>query len=401
MTRLNRKINEGQKPWRKKLSLIVVAVCFFSLGFTFYLAISIESEVNLTGSTELAATVLDGLVLFIHVGKAGGATMYFALNSCESYECLTSSFRKKKKALECRIKNQPGSKCWSPSKNETVLSERTLGRLHVTSPEIEKFSSEKTRTWVLDNTSIFLYSMRDPITRIISAYNYHRQEFNPEGRRFYKRCFPSVGEMVKKLHRNGGDMNVKSCRKIGLELLMGTFNSNKTTYLSHIKYGYRYYMKRSLDKRPNHTVAVIRTENLWEDLIHMDRLVGGDGHWTRMKKQVTHGSQNFKYSSDISPDGINFLCCVIYDDMDAYQTLIIKAANLNDTQKRETLLAVMSHCQIDTSGTDVLENPFSWPSFYNDTCKSSVEMALAYKEEGRDSNSTEFLKDLPTQGLSN
>jgi len=275
-------------------------------------------------------------------------------------------------------------KCLKAKGNETMLSKQTLGRFHTTPKNSEMFS-DKQKEWLLDNTSIFLYSVRNPIKRIISAYNYHRNKMTrkPTKEHFYEQCFLSVDQLAETLRQTGSDDETKKCRKYGVRLLMGTYpGKKKYEYdLGHIKCGYRCYFKDSLDKRPNHTVAVVRTEYLWEDMVHLDRLVGGDGYWSHnYQESHTHGSDTRTYSSDLNPEQSRFLCCVLYDDMDAYQTLIIKAANLNDNQKRESLMDVMDSCQIDISGTDVLETPFPWHSFYNSTCKSSVDEALAFSE---------------------
>jgi hypothetical protein len=351
---------------------------------------NIESQVNIinTGSIEPVEGGLDGFVLFVHVGKAGGATFYRSLHACglDDYrDCFLQRLKKRKESLKCRMRYGASDKrCPKAIRNETMLSKHTLGRFHIT-PKTSEIYSKKERKWLLDNTSIFIYSVRDPIDRLISAFNYHRKtETSKQTKKtFYKKCFPSIDELAEMLRQTGSDDKTKECRKYGLRLLMGTY-PNKRQYdrdLGHIKCGYRCYFKDSLDKRPNHAAAVVRTEYLWEDMVHLDRLVGGDGHWSHNYMAAeTHGSKIRTYSSDLNPEQLRFLCCVLYDDMDAYQTLIIKAVNLNDSQKRESVLDMMGHCQIDMSKTDVLETPFPWYSFYNSTCKSSVDEAMAFSQ---------------------
>ncbi len=42
---------------------------------------------------------------------------------------------------------------------------------------------------------------------------------------------------------------------------------------SHFKFNYEYYLKYILGQRPNHAVAVIRTEHMWDDVIHLDEII--------------------------------------------------------------------------------------------------------------------------------
>jgi hypothetical protein len=49
--------------------------------------------------------------------------------------------------------------------------------------------------------------------------------------------------------------------------------------------------------------------------------------------------------------------------MEIYQQMILKALNLDDEQKRETLNNLLDRCLITPEEKDVLQHPFSWRAF--------------------------------------
>jgi hypothetical protein len=143
----------------------------------------------------------------------------------------------------------------------------------------------------------------------------------------------------------------------------------------HFEFNYEYYLKYTLGQRPNHSVAVIRTEHLWEDVILLDQILGGTGDFGMMEGfKFTHGSENFTtHGNDISTLNRVFLCCLISREMEVYQQMILKALNLDDKQKRETLDKLLGRCLIKTPEKDLLQHPFSWTAFrQGQTCSGPL-----------------------------
>jgi hypothetical protein len=105
---------------------------------------------------------------------------------------------------------------------------------------------------------------------------------------------------------------------------------------------------------------------MWEDVIHLDQVLGGTGNYGKMEGfKVTHGSENFTgaHSTDISTSNTVFLCCLISREIEVYQQMILKALNLDDEQKRETLNDLLGRCLTTSEEKDVLQHPFSWRAF--------------------------------------
>ena len=217
---------------------------------------------------------------------------------------------------------------------------------------------------LLDNTNVFLFAVRDPIARLISAYNYHRNEYRnvtkfPSHAVYYKECFPgSFDSMIDDI-RNGTSVE---CSRMGVNALLGKIRTGGI----HFQFNYEHYLKYTLGQRPNHAVAVIRTEHMWEDVIHLDQVLGGTGNYGKVEGfKFTHGSENFTgaHSTGISTSNTVFLCCLVSREMEIYQQMILKALNLDDEQKRETLNDLLGRCLITPEEKDVLQHPFSWRAF--------------------------------------
>jgi hypothetical protein len=159
---------------------------------------------------------------------------------------------------------------------------------------------------------------------------------------------------------------------MGVDALLG-----KTTKGGlHFRFDYRHYRNYTLGQKPNHTVAVIRTEHMWDDVIHLDQLLGGKGYFGKKEGfKFSHGSENYTapHGTDISVSNTVFLCCLIAREIEYYQEMILMAVNLDDNQKLLSLSSVMIRCGIDTTDEDVIENPFSWPEFrQSDICSDQL-----------------------------
>ena len=272
--------------------------------------------------------------------------------------------------------------------------------------------------------------------RLRSAYNYHGDGTHAIKRRgrgggggerdvattyykdvkeyFYVNCYgDGFDSMITKLRIGGskgssnttaataataaGDMD-DDCYTIGKNVLLG--NSYRGDV--HFQYNYEYYYKyatsgnrgqeytKDTPPPPPHSIAVIRTEYLWEDVIQLDQQLGGgddaDGsssskdYWNTMKGyKVTHGSENYtahhRPSSDNNHTEDNmtsipnslYLCCLLCKEIEIYQLLLLLARNLSNEQKRISLNELFTTCHVKNNNDDVLllSNPFSWMEYSN------------------------------------
>ena len=146
-----------------------------------------------------------------------------------------------------------------------------------------------------------------------------------------------MNEMMTTLQRN--DLTEQSCIDIGKKVLIG----NAFYGGSHFESNYGFYYGYTVVKWPNHSVAVIRTEHMWDDIIHLDKLLGGSGEFKMAGHKYTHGSEKYSvaYDSTLSESNTIYLCCLIYNEIQVYQDLILKSLNLDHSQKRESLTSFL------------------------------------------------------------
>lgn len=307
---------------------------------------------NVTIETERFSTTImpeKPRVYFIHVGKAGGMTLVTSLKLLRTVAAVGCSLNNK---------GEDGyNSCYSHLPGDSQLRRHTMGYFHMSGSRYTKEGKD----WLLNNTNVFLFTVRDPIDRLISAYNYHRNEYKnfTKHRRykpFYNQCFPGGLDAMVDTLRKGSDT---MCTKLGLNVLSRGDGRGG----SHFKCNYQYYKKYTIDAWPNHTVAVIRTEQMWEDTIYLDKVLGGTGEFQSAGSKYTHGSENYTASASLSQSNAFYLCCLIYQELEAYQQMILGAFNLNDSQKHETLSNLLNRCQIKASDKVMLEEPFSWEEF--------------------------------------
>ena len=149
-----------------------------------------------------------------------------------------------------------------------------------------------------------------------------------------------------------------------------------------LKYNYEHYRKYAIGQRPDHAVAVVRMEYMWDDIIKLDELLGGTGNFGTVQgmkitpegvKKALIETTGGNSSTLLSDANTIFLCCLIAQDIEVYQQLILKAWNLHANQKRDSLTDLLKQCLIKPSENDLLEHPFSWKGFHlGDTCQKSL-----------------------------
>ncbi|EJK58936.1 hypothetical protein THAOC_20900 [Thalassiosira oceanica] len=297
----------------------------------------------------------DPRIYLIHIGKCGGETIMETLGRGAIGEELECRMRERSNGAvddEC-IRKRPAQF------TESALSRRLIGRYHLGSPRF----SRKEIEWLLDDTDTFLYLIRDPLDRVRSAFEYHKNKIQmsrTKHKKFYVECFPGrFNDVVEAMRGAGSD---EKCKGYADRALGGGGPGAG----HHFSYNYQKYRNFSLGSHPSHSVMVIRTEHLWEDMIRLDKRLGGDGRFAQQGTKKTHGSESYasNNSTFIAPENAAYLCCAMYGEIEVYQELILKAVNLSDEEKREDLVKVMRHCQMDVADGDVdLAAPFSWQEF--------------------------------------
>jgi hypothetical protein len=286
---------------------------------------------------------------YVHVGKAGGSTCAEALHvnkfmprTEEKALCLVN--------VSCSMKNVKDAGD-SLLKGKSALERRIFGGMHVWNTPEEV---------LMNFTNVFLFSVRDPIARLVSAYNYyfisHINFRKGKDTDAFQNCFsvsgssPNFDILIDTLRTHETTPN---CRTLGLQMLTGTGASSLGI---HFARNYHFYMKNTVEKKTDHAVAVIRSDYLWEDIIRLDQYVGGNGHFVKKGTKKNYFPGEMGNFSHVSVSNSVFLCCLLYEELHYYQQLILKAVNLDDLQKRDTLYPLLNRCQMTASHTYSFRN---------------------------------------------
>ena len=119
---------------------------------------------------------------------------------------------------------------------------------------------------------------------------------------------------------------------------------------------------------------------MWDDIVHLDKLLGGSGEFKMAGHKHTHGSEKYSvaYDSTLSESNTIYLCCLIYKEIQVYQDMILKSLNLDHSQKRESLTSLLTRCHADETSEDIDNNldlmvePYSWAGFRKSTTCTSL-----------------------------
>ena len=92
---------------------------------------------------------------------------------------------------------------------------------------------------------------------------------------------------------------------------------------------------------------VVRTEHLWEDLSGIEHLLGGNASVRpHIYPAVTHGSEKFQLKANLSSSAAQDLCCAVEEEVKIYVDLLNQAVNLNNAQRKESILHLKRYCNI-------------------------------------------------------
>ena len=324
--------------------------------------------------------------MYIHVGKAGGLTLdrhvIKTQKRAKKLACVIHEMETtESNATTAVVLEAAMTKCMPGYRSENRLSQAVLSFLHLWHA---RFSDEQI-DFVLNHTNTFLYTVRSPVRRVVSAFNYHRYEAtgrSKEAARFFAECYADMEELGQALRPDTtADANYLNkytygnrtalsdwCRKKARASLAGT--EGALPRCSHFKYNYGHYVGQTLGVRPGRHVVAVRTEHLWEDAAALDAALGGTGHLAGAGAAETHGA--FARSpGPRSPESARAICCHLHRELGVYQDLILRAENLNRRQKRDALRQALEDCGVvvdDSNHRAVVAMPFSWQSWHDQSC---------------------------------
>ena len=251
----------------------------------------------------------------MHVGKSGGESVSTSLSAhCEWY-----------------MRPQRKRQCY-----EALGDEDTAFNRHV---KCVQHGFVRNQTWLEKSSSVLFY-LRNPVSRFISAYNFamNNGKLNDSYvlRHLYQECFPSLHNLTSIMNATDHVSHHRKCHHRGKFLFEGRIQS-----VAHTHYNLKHYYKSMLHSQISKEILVIRTEHLWDDIVSLDVLLGGDGlfeHYGTHETHVANEKKIMKESLDdfTKSEKVTF-CCWLHSEYEVYLDIMSLAVNLDDQQKYEAL----------------------------------------------------------------
>jgi len=311
---------------------------------------------------------IDTRIYFIHVGKAGGSSLY------EKLGLQNFQLQKRNIVLNCHMEGRKTfDECLTQTMGEspTRLFRATVGHRHLAAT---RYTKQATR-WLKNNgTNTLLFTVRNPTARAVSAFNFHYQVLETTGKLsktpFYN-CFGSIEELAQA----GGDYNVWLSLSPKCQNLARGFLKGENSFPGrHMFASFSYYV--GLAWVPNRAVAAVRTEYLAQDMRNLEQKLGGDpdklGEFQKEAK-----SKTFTINSGLSPEGKRSVCCWIVEEIPVFEKIVMLSENFDHKEKVSYIRNSRQDCGIDVSthGNDdsgILT--FSWKKWHQETCPPHVPL---------------------------
>jgi hypothetical protein len=332
-----------------------------------------DGRIGKVGSFNLQPSIgSDRTILYLHVGKTGGATLDRILRaSCEWHKSQGS----KRKCYQGLIGIEP------------VISHLTRRTIHVNLQPGD-------RQFARDNATTFLFTVRNPIARAVSAFNMlhltnSKGRLNPYTKHlkriFYDACFPTIEDLalvlMNKIHSNSSKIvymqdfrnpsinNTIDCYNVGQKTLSGKGHLMQN---AHLFYNFNFYARESTIKYPDKEVLIVRTEHLWDDIdslnlalaetlvkygavynatiLHDRNKTASKLTFSNLTEHIaSHGSEGYKVKSGLSKEGKEILCCHLSEDNQVFEDIVRFAVNIGDDEKESYLNLLYDDCGISKS----------------------------------------------------
>ena len=256
-------------------------------------------------------------ICFVHVGKAGGSSVGCSLGF--SLHCSTN--------------------------DQTIYGLLSMLTTHVFHRGVYDCR---------DNAAYYLFVIRDPLARALSAFNYDRPDSDAHQRlrkdKFYLECpFWTLEEMAQKgLVRSGDEAASDHCQWRAHEALRGTYE-----YIAHWYFNYQYYFE-FLPKNIN--ILVIRNEHIVDDWNGIEVLLGGRDDSLK-PTSLPQNNAHEKNSTDLylSEESKLALCQALCNEIQVYKSILRNAKNLKEDDIQQSLKELKGSCPREALEENCLE----------------------------------------------
>ena len=200
-----------------------------------------------------------------------------------------------------------------------------------------------------DDTPYYLFTVRNPLHRLQSAFAYDRDTYGGEedAQTIYRDCdFDTLNILAAEGLANDGKAP-ENCKQLAYELVRGYGD----TLSYHLFCNYHYYYNLSFvmaRHRKNSQILVIRTEHIDNDWKTAERAIGGERN---VDLNIPHLNTHAKTSKDeeLSEKSQALLCEALCEEIQIYKRLLREAVNLNKRDYAQSLAEIQESCPLQAS----------------------------------------------------
>jgi hypothetical protein len=349
-------------------------------------------------------------ILYVHVGKTGGTTLEEGIPIPTGKVITTLLCTVQLTAAKLPLHNARQFCFHHIDQNQPTdqLARHILAHKHLQYPQLPNLLD-----FAMEHIDTILITTRNPIDRIVSSFNFQRNtlvhnytkransseekeriqsslyKFSGVGvKESFYNCFPDVRYMAEELahffHLNDTHSrsitlpttssntsivyNNMTCGQLANDLL----SPRQYGGLSHYTSNYRWYKQLTIDKRPEVPILIVRTEYLWQDATNIEVALGGNAsNFLKSHHTMSYGSESYAVKAKLETDlQRKAVCCAIYDDLQAYQDIILSALNLDEHEKMEMMGLVYRDCSVDQDAYegDILYGIQFWEKWVASNC---------------------------------
>ena len=250
--------------------------------------------------------------------------------------------------------------------DDAAVKNENENQNHSSSSLLAKLSTHLFHTDVYncdDDAGYFLFIIRDPIARALSAFNYNKPDENDFLRytewanrkaHFHSDCpFYHMDAFVQNGLREGGD-SPDRCKKVAIETLQG-IDRDKRKSPDHWYFNYQYYYEAIPS---DSKILAVRNYHMEEDIRSIENLF--ECHEEDRLALATSVNTNTWSDEDdlyLSDESISILCQALCNEIQIYKKILRQALNLSQDQLRVSLMDLEAKCPheaMDEECSDVL-----------------------------------------------
>lgn len=325
----------------------------------------------------------------IHVGHTGGQSL---IQACPSLSCKQQFARDASQAQAC-VTEQVQRLYDNMPTNMSPLARQARHYFHLGMVDHSE----------LQQSTTFLYTLRNPVDRILAIFHdahplscTNAQAAGPPPRphgcdtmnywnmpdsqqfTFFSHCFPEVvppEAFAQAVTSPWPDMKGEErivetdeqqkhdCRWMAREAIAGT-NADLTVLAPHMFYNYEHYTDQSLWKYPQQEILVLRAEHSQDDLTLLNSLLLLDTGKDPSQYPVLQPPTAL-ITPIVTQEAYGKVCCVLEKEIEIYESILSRAANLPQYAKEKTMENLRKKCGLSAD--------LAW-AVWRMTCKEQMEM---------------------------